>query len=141
MSRLPSPPSEEDGPLHPQSHRPREPLALNSPSRTAPIHPHLPEIRIPEGSLPSTHYDPVTCEPFNSEEIRPHLQQLRKEYPSTTAILKAQDDAVREVRQKMEEAERKRGDVQKALDKKMKEWDIEYKLLSKYQDKSSDAPP
>jgi septation ring formation regulator EzrA len=82
----------------------------------------------------------VNCEPFNTEEIRPQLQQLRKEYPSTTAILKAQEDAVREVRQKMVEAERKSGEVQKALDKKMKEWDIEYKVLSKYQDKSSDAP-
>lgn len=61
-----------------------------------------------------------------------------------TAIVKAREDAVREIKQKMEEKERKRDEIQKALDKKAKEWDVEYKILSKYQasktSPSSDLP-
>jgi hypothetical protein len=50
-----------------------------------------------------------------------------------TAMLKAQEDAVKEIRQKLEEKDRKKDEIQKALDKKAKEWDVEYKILSKYQ--------
>lgn len=146
MSRLPSPPSEEEN-AGPHSHANHVPLS--SPIRTTPIHPELTEIRIPAGGsreegdkVPSSHYHPVTCEPLNIEEIQPQLQQLRKEFPSMTAILKAQEDTVKEIKQKMEEKDRKRDEIQKALDKKAKEWDIESKILSKYQaSKSSDMPP
>ncbi|EEA27583.1 hypothetical protein TMatcc_004111 [Talaromyces marneffei ATCC 18224] len=132
MSRLPSPPSEEDN-AGPHS-RGLDSVPLNSSIRTTPIHPQLPEIRVPQNAtIPSTHYHPVTCEPINIEEIQSHLQQLRKEHPSVTAMLKAQEDAVNEIRQKLEEKDRKRNEVQKALDKKAKEWDVEYKILSKYQ--------
>jgi predicted nucleic acid-binding Zn-ribbon protein len=70
---------------------------------------------------------------MNIEELRAKLQQLRKEHPSTTAILKAQEDAAKEIKQRMEEADRKRNEIHKVLDKKMKEWEMEYKVLSKYQ--------
>lgn len=133
MSRLPSPPSEEENAeLH--SRRAANPVPLDSSIRTTPIHPQLPEIRVPQnGAIPSTHYHPVTCEPLNIEGIQAQLQHLRKEYPSITAMLKAQEDAVKEIRQKLEEKDRKRDEIQKALDKKAKEWDVEYKILSKYQ--------
>ena len=132
MSRLPSPPSEEEA-AGPQP-RAFEAVPLDSSKRTTPIHPQLPEIRVPQnGPAPSTHYHPVTCEPLNVEEIQAQLQQLRKEHPSTTAMLKAREEAVKEIRQKLEEKEKKRDEVQKALDKKAKEWDVEYKILSKYQ--------
>lgn len=48
-------------------------------------------------------------------------------------MLKAREDAVKEIRQKLKEKDKKRDEVQKALDKKVKEWDVEYKILSKYQ--------
>lgn len=132
MSRLPSPPSEEEN-ARPQS-RAFDPVPLNSSIRTTPIHSQLPEIRVPQnGTVPSTHYHPVTCEPLNIEELQPQLQHLRKEYPSVTAMLKAQEDAVKEIRQKLEEKDKKRDEVQKALDLKAKEWDMEYKILTKYQ--------
>lgn len=132
MSRLLSPPSEEDG------HRPlaqsTDPVPLDSSVRTTSIHPELPTIRVPgSDEVPSCRYDPVTCEPMNIEELRAKLQQLRKEHPSTTAVLKAQEDAAKEIKQRMEEADRKRNEIQKVLDKKMKEWEMEYKVLSKYQ--------
>ncbi|OKL60365.1 hypothetical protein UA08_04171 [Talaromyces atroroseus] len=143
MSRLPSPPSEEENTKpHAHSRAANDAVPLTSHIRTRPIHPQLPEIRVPgderrEGAdalpLPSTHYHPVTCEPLNIQDIQPQLQNLRKEYPSMTAVAKAQEDTVKEIKQKMEEKERKRDEIQKALDKKAKEWEVEYKILSKYQ--------
>ncbi|QKX56635.1 uncharacterized protein TRUGW13939_03740 [Talaromyces rugulosus] len=132
MNRLLSPPSEEDG--HRPSSQPTDHVPLESSVRTTPIHPELPAIRVPgNDERPSCHYDPVTCEPMNIEDLRTKLQQLRKEHPSRTAILKAQEDAAKEIKQRMEEADRKKNEIQKVLDKKMKEWDMEYKVLSKYQ--------
>ena len=131
MSRLPSPPSEEEN-LRPQS-RDFDPVPLDSPIRTTPIHPQLPEILVPENNtIPSTHYHPVTCEPLNIEEIQPQLQHLRKEHPSITAMRKAREDAVKEIRQKLEVKGKKRDEVQKKLDTKAKEWDMEYRVISKY---------
>jgi hypothetical protein len=109
--------------------------------RTTAIHPHLPEIRVPGEPLPSYRYNPVTCLPLDPAEIKPQLQRLRKEYPSTTAVLKAQEEAVKEIQRRMEDAERKRSEVQRALDKKIKERDTELKVLSKYQEvKASEFP-
>lgn len=132
MSRLSSPPSEEEN-VRRQS-RAFEAVPLDSSIRTTPIHEQLPEIRVPQSdTVPSTHYHPVTCELLNIEEIQPQLQHLRKEHPSKTAMLKAQEDAVKEIRQKLEEKEKKRDAAQKALDAKAKEWEVEYKVLTKYQ--------
>lgn len=131
MSRLPSPPSEEEN-ARPRS-RAVDPVPLNSSIRTTPIHSQLPEIRVPQNStIPSTHYHPVTCEPLNIQEIQPQLQHLRKEHPSITAMRKAREDAVKEIRQKLEEKDKKRDEVQKKLDTKAKEWDMEYRVISKY---------
>ncbi|RAO64355.1 uncharacterized protein BHQ10_000367 [Talaromyces amestolkiae] len=132
MSRLPSPPSEEENAR--RQSRAFEPVPLDSSIRTTPIHEQLPEIRVPQNdTVPSTHYHPVTCELLNIEEIQPHLQHLRKEHPSKTAMLKAQEDAVKEIRQKLDEKDKKRDAAQKALDAKAKEWEVEYKVLTKYQ--------
>lgn len=132
MSRLLSPPSDEDG-QHCLSQA-TDPVPLDSSVRTTAIHPELPTIRVPgSDEVPSSHYDPVTCKPMNIEKLQAKLQQLRKEHPSTTAVLKAQEDTAKAIKQRMEEADRKRNEVQKLLDKKMKEWDMEYKVLSKYQ--------
>ena len=136
MSRLPSPPSESDGPAPSQ-----EPVPLESEIRTTPIHPLLRGIRVPSGDRPSSQYHPVTCQPLNIEELDSQIQQLRKIYPSKAAALRAQEDIAKEVKQRMEEADRKRNEVQKLLEKKTKEWDMEYKVLSKYQElKASELP-
>ncbi|KAE8146419.1 hypothetical protein BDV25DRAFT_143708 [Aspergillus avenaceus] len=117
------------------------PVPLDSPLRTTPIHPLLPEIRVPGEPLPSHKYDPVNCTPIEYEKARTQLEQLRQEYPSPEEALKAQEQVAREVKQKMGDAERKREDVQKAMDKKIKERNTEMKVLSKYQEvKVSDIP-
>lgn len=71
--------------------------------------------------------------------MRAELERLRQEYPSRAAALRAQEQAAKEAREKIETAERKREQVQKAIDKKVKEWNTELKVLSKYQEvKASD---
>lgn len=120
-------------PAEPNSPQP-QPVSLDSPTRTTPIHSLLPDIRVPGEPLPPHRYHPVTCIPIDAVEVRAQLQQLRKEYPSATAALKAQEEAAKEVKQRLEDAERKRDEVQKALDKKIKERDTELKVLSKYQE-------
>ncbi|KAF7592555.1 hypothetical protein BBP40_012715 [Aspergillus hancockii] len=119
------------------------PVSLDSPLRTTPIHPLLPEVRVPREPLPSQRYDPVTCTAidFESEGIRAQIEQLSQEFPSPEAALKAQEQAAKEVKQKLEDAERKREDVQKALDKKIKERNTEMKVLSKYQEVKVSAIP
>lgn len=123
-----SPPSE---PTPSPTTKPTVPL--DSPIRTTPIHSLLPDVRVPSEPLPLYKYHPVTCAPLDPEEYRAQLDELRQEFPTPEAALKAQEEVAREVKQKMEEAERKREDVQKAMDKKIKERNTELKVLSKYQ--------
>lgn len=123
-----SPPSE---PTPSPTTKPTVPL--DSPIRTTPIHSLLPDVRVPSEPLPLYKYHPVTCAPLDPEEYRAQLDELRQEFPTPEAALKAQEEVAREVKLKMEEAERKREDVQKAMDKKIKERNTELKVLSKYQ--------
>lgn len=111
-----------------------KPVPLDSTIRTTPIHSLLPDVRVPSEPLPLYKYHAVTCAPIDPEEHRAQLEELRREYPTPEAALKAQEEAAREVKQRMEEAERKREDVQKAMDKKIKERNTELKVLSKYQE-------
>jgi hypothetical protein len=127
---LPSPPSETVSAV-----------PLNSSIRTTPIHPDLSEIRVPGEPLPSYRYNPVTCQPLDDAEIHLQLERLRREHPSQAAALRAQEQAAKEAKQRIENAERKREQVQKAMDKKIKERNTEMKVLSKYQEvKASDIP-
>lgn len=118
-----------------------QPVSLNSSIRTTPIHPLLPDVRIPGEPLPAYKYHPVTCTPIDSDEVRSQLEQLRKEYPTEAAALKAQEQTAKELKKKIEDAEEKREKLQREMDKKQKERDTELKVLSKYQQvKASDIP-
>ncbi|CAI7637591.1 unnamed protein product [Penicillium manginii] len=122
---LPSPPSETVSAV-----------PLDSPIRTTPIHPDLPEIQLPGEPLPIYQYHPVTCQPLEEQEIRTEIEQLRQEFPTKETALRAQELAAKEAKRKIEEAEKKKEQVQKAIDKKVKERDTEMKVLSKYQERS-----
>jgi hypothetical protein len=127
---LPSPPSETVSAV-----------PLDSPIRTTPIHPDLPEIQLPGEPLPIYQYHPVTCQPLEEQEIRTEIEQLRQEFPTKETALRAQELAAKEAKRKIEEAEKKKEQVQKAIDKKVKERDTEMKVLSKYQEvKASEIP-
>ncbi|KAL2826864.1 hypothetical protein BDW59DRAFT_160749 [Aspergillus cavernicola] len=136
MDQLPlSPPSE------PAYSPPPALVPLDFPTRTTPIHELLPEIRLPSEPLPTYRYNPVTCASINAEDVRAELEQLRREFTSPAAALKAQEQTVTELKQKLEDADKKREEVQRAMDKKIKERNTELKVLSKYQDgKASNMP-
>lgn len=158
----PSPPSEKspiptgtDSPGEPTSPPPKtttttttiQPLSLDSPKRTQPIHPYLPEIRVPNSPYPpeeSHKYDPITCQPIDitgTKEIQTQLDELRQEYTTPDAALKARELTAKEVKRRLEELGKKRELVQKELDKKVKEINMELKVLTKYQQvKASDIP-
>lgn len=127
---LPSPPSET-----------ASTVPLDSPIRTTPIHPDLPEIQLPGEPLPIYQYHPVTCQPIDEQDIRAELEQLRQEFPTKETALRAQELAAKEAKRKIEEVDKKKEYVQKAIDKKIKERDTEMKVLSKYQEvKASEIP-
>ncbi|CAI7652914.1 unnamed protein product [Penicillium pancosmium] len=127
---LPSPPSETVSAV-----------PLDSPIRTTPIHPDLPEVQLPGEPLPIYKYHPVTCQPLEEQDIRTEIEQLRQEFPTKETALRAQELAAKEAKRKIEEAEKKKEQVQKAIDKKVKERDTEMKVLSKYQEvKASEIP-
>lgn len=127
---LPSPPSESTSVV-----------PLDSAIRTAPIHPDLPEISVPGEPLPTYRYHPITCQPIEEQDVRSELESLRQEFPSCEAALSAQEQTAKEAKMKIEGIEKKREQVQKAMDKKIKERDIELKVVSKYhQAKESDIP-
>lgn len=109
-------------------------IALDSPLRVTAIHPDLAEIKVPGGPLPSCNYHPVTCEPINPQDYPDELRQLGQEYTSREALLRAQEQTAKEVREIFETAQRKREDVQRAMDKKVKERDTEMKVVSKFQE-------
>ncbi|KAL2848628.1 hypothetical protein BJX68DRAFT_267493 [Aspergillus pseudodeflectus] len=135
MDRPPlSPPSE------PSPSPKTTPIPLDSPTRTTPIHELLPDIRLPS-ALPTYNYNPVTCAPLDTDDVRAQLEELRKEFPTHEAALKAQEQAARELKQKLEDAEKKREEVQKTMDKKIKERNTELKVLSKYQDGKASGLP
>ncbi|KAL4793570.1 hypothetical protein BDV19DRAFT_366224 [Aspergillus venezuelensis] len=136
MNQAPlSPPSE------PASSPDSASASLDSPFRTTPIHPLLPEIRVPSEPLPTYRYNPVTCAAIEPDDVRAELEALRKEFVSAEDALKAQEQIARELRQRLDDAERKREEVQRAMDKKIKERNTELKVLSKYQDGKGSAMP
>ncbi|KAL4922679.1 hypothetical protein BDW62DRAFT_196685 [Aspergillus aurantiobrunneus] len=136
MNQLPlSPPSE------PTSSPDSSPIPLDSPIRATPIHDLLPDIRVPSEPLPTYQYHPVTCAFIEPGDVKYELGQLRREFSNRAAALKAQEQAARELKQKLDDTEKKREEVQKAMDKKIKERNTELKVLSKYQDGRSSALP
>ncbi|KAJ5894161.1 hypothetical protein N7495_005852 [Penicillium taxi] len=116
-------------------------VPLDSPIRTTPIHLKLMDVQVPEGPLERYFYNPITCQPINEQDVSSELEQLRQQYPNKEAALKAQEWIAMEAKKKIDEIEKKKEQVQKAVDKKLKERDTELKVLSKYQQvKAVDIP-
>ncbi|CAG8101150.1 unnamed protein product [Penicillium olsonii] len=109
-------------------------VPLDSPLRAVPIHPDLPEIKLPEGPLPPHSYHPVTCEPIKAQDHSDELRRLEQEYTTKEAALLAQERTAQEVKEIIQTAQRKREEIQKAMDKKVKERDTEMKVVSKFQE-------
>jgi hypothetical protein len=59
------------------------------------------------------------------------LLHLRKEYPTAAAVVKAQDESAKLVKQRMKDAGEKRDHIQKIMKRKTDERDVERRVFSK----------
>ena len=107
-------------------------IPFDSPSRQTPIHPELPSIRVPSGELKPYRYHPVTCEPLTNEDLNHHkLQQLQKQYPTAEAASQAQQEAVKELKQRLADSEQRSREIDREMEDKEKMREIERKVYQK----------
>ena len=100
--------------------------------RQVAIHPNLPEVKVPGGNLKPCLYHPVSCEPFSSEDLHQYkLPQLRKQYPTPAAALKAQEEAIEELKDMLEKTEKKRREISQLMEEMEKTRGIERKIYLK----------
>lgn len=197
----------------PDRHQKQHPIVpLDAPIRTTPIHPLLPDIRVPgqtpsdpppstrdgdgdrdgntdrdshKDALKTYSYNPATCLPLQIHHHRRHrrrhgpssqpndddddsgqdseydndndndeeqygndasaeLRSLRKTHPTRDGALQAQTQAALDAAQRIADLRRRREEVQRAMDKKVKERNTEMKVLEKYQEvkvRASDILP
>lgn len=119
-------------------------IPLNSPSRTRPIHPLLPDIKVPASispplssglksdtadQIPAFHYHPITCEPFTAEDLAYHkFQALQQQYSTPEAAEQALQESIKEVKERIEENQKKRREIEKEIEMKEKTRELERKL-------------
>jgi DNA repair exonuclease SbcCD ATPase subunit len=118
-----------------KSHKPASStkvVQLDSPVRQVAIHPDITEVRVPNGDLKPYQYHPVSCEPLGSEDLQHHkLPQLQKQYTTPEAALKAQAEAIREVKERMAEAGKKTREINQQIEEMEKTREIERKIYMK----------
>ena len=113
-------------------------IPLDSASRTRPIHALLPEIRVPGSDMPITAYHPVTCEPLTSEDLSYHkFQALQKQYSTPESARVARDEAIAEMRRRMEDREKRLRDIEKEIAQMEKTREIERKVFERQQQAQS----
>ena len=123
-------------------------VPLDSTARQIPIHPDLTSIKVPADNLKPYQYHPATCEPLTNEDLTHHkpssssasasstnagptLQQLQKQYPTPEAAERAQIEAVREVKIRLQESEEKRREVEREMEELEKMREVERKVYGR----------
>jgi hypothetical protein len=107
-------------------------LPLDSPTRQRPIHADLSQVKVPAGELKTCQYHPVTGEPFTNDDLQhPLLRDMLDKHSTPEAAQKAQQDAVREIKRRMEETEQKIREIDKDMEEKEKMREIERKIFQK----------
>jgi hypothetical protein len=107
-------------------------VPLDAPLRQVAIHPDLPQLKVPSTDLKPHQYHPVSCEPFSAEDLQHYkLPQLQKQYTTTEAALKAQAEAIQEVKSRMAEAEKRTREINHEMVEKEKERELERKIYMK----------
>lgn len=115
------------------------PLSLTSPKRERPIHASLPTVKVPAGDLQPCQYHPITGEPFTAEDLQhPLLRELVEKHKNTgggahhmEAARRARDEAIAEVKARMEEREVKGREIEREMEEKEKMREIERKVFLK----------
>lgn len=107
-------------------------VPLDAPIRKVVVHADLSEVKVPGGDLKPYQYHPVSCEPLSSEDLQHHkLPQLQKQYTTPEAALKAQAEAIKEVKDRMAEAEKKTREINEQMEEMEKTREIERKVYMK----------
>lgn len=107
-------------------------VPIDSPLRQVAIHPDLPEVKVPSTDLKPCQYHPISCEPLSSEDLVHHkLPQLQKQYVTPDAALKAQAEAVKEIKDRMVEADKKNRKIHQQMEEMEKLREIERKIYMK----------
>lgn len=112
-------------------------LPLDHPSRTQPIHSSLPHMRLlPDpGSTSSTNINPLSLEPFTPAELSANkYDELRAKFVNDKGDVDAvklaaeQEEVVRQIRARMDERERKQGEIDKEIGEMEKIREVERKI-------------
>lgn len=124
-------------------------LPLDSSLRTQPIHPLISEIRLSphveelstdtamynstsNPRAPVTTLNPATSQPFTLDELRAHkLESLLSQYPTRDMAMRAREDTAAELRNLLDESERRNKEIDRELDEKEKTREIERKVYAR----------
>jgi hypothetical protein len=107
-------------------------VPLDAPLRQVAIHTDLPQVKVPSTELKPYQYHPVSCEPFSAEDLQHHkLHQLQKQYTTPEAALNAQAEAIKEVKDRMAESEKKSREINQQMEEMEKTRELERKIYMK----------
>lgn len=128
-------------------------VPLDSTRRTQPIHPSIPEVKLPSNRIvdapatsagdgngagssqqdpnPTT-LNPITLQPFTVDELRLHnIESLLRQYSTPEAAKKALDDTATELRKLIDENDRKSKEIEREMEEKEKTREIERRVYAK----------
>lgn len=127
---------------------------LDSDLRVQPLHPTIPEVKLPRkvhsetttadaagenrreqegiGSPSATTLNPVTLQPFTLEELRSHnIDALLRQYSTPEAARKARDETAKELRKLLDENDVKTKEIDREMEEKEKTREIERKVYAR----------
>ncbi|ETN38148.1 uncharacterized protein HMPREF1541_07772 [Cyphellophora europaea CBS 101466] len=116
-----------------------ETLPLDHPARAVPVHSSLPTLNLlPDSAEPATaaNVNPLTLAPFTPAELASHkYDELRKTVLNDRGevdldrVRAEQEEAIKQIKTRMEERERKESEIDKEIAEKEKFREVERKIL------------
>ena len=127
---------------------------LDSELRVQPLHPSIPEVKLPRkvesettsasatdenqreqqglGSPSSTTLNPITLQPFTLEELRMHnIDALMRQYSTPEAARKAREEAAKDLRKLLDENDVNTKEIDREMEEKEKTREIERKVYAR----------
>lgn len=127
---------------------------LDSDLRVQPLHPSIPEVKLPRkvesettladradekqkeqkglGTPSATTLNPITLQPFTLEELHSHnIDALLHQYSTPEAARKAREETVKELRKLLDENDVKTKEIDRELEEKEKTREIERKVYAR----------
>lgn len=106
-------------------------VPLDSPHRTTPIHPSITSIRLPSDAG-KTNLNPITLKPFTDAELKLYgFDKLRTSLGSKEEVGHAKEDAIKHLKDRLEEREKKAREIEHDMSEKEKIREVERKVYRK----------